>query len=53
MNKRYPHLAGKLPAPCKKRSKYAVLFLQWWAREDSNLQPSGYAPVVCHCLAES
>ena len=22
-------------------------------REDSNLQPSGYAPVVCHCLAES
>ena len=23
----------------------------WWAREDSNLQPSGYAPVVCHCPA--
>jgi hypothetical protein len=23
----------------------------WWARDDSNLQPSGYAPVVCHCLA--
>ena len=21
------------------------------AREDSNLQPSGYAPVVCHCPA--
>src|SRR6185503_4894642 len=29
-NKRYPHLAGKLPAPCKKRGKYIVLILQWW-----------------------
>jgi hypothetical protein len=23
----------------------------WWTREDSNLQPSGYAPVVCNCPA--
>jgi hypothetical protein len=47
MNKYYPHLAGKLPAPCKKWSKYTVLILQWWAREDSNLQPSGYERRNC------
>jgi hypothetical protein len=33
VNKCYPHLAGKLPAPCKKRSEIIGLFFQWCGRE--------------------
>src|SRR5271170_3703222 len=46
VNKHYPHLAGKPPAPCKKRSENRTLIFRWWAREDSNLQPSGYEPLA-------
>src|SRR5262249_54284780 len=46
MNKAYPHPVGKLPAPGKKRNENNFLILQWWAREDSNLQPSGYEPLA-------
>ena len=46
MNKHYPHLADKLPAPSEKVGNIKILFLRWWAREDSNLQPSGYEPLA-------
>jgi hypothetical protein len=46
MNKHYPHLADKLPAPSQKLVNNRSLILRWWAREDSNLQPSGYEPRV-------
>ena len=44
MNKHYPHLADKLPAPSEKVGNIKILFLRWWAREDSNLQPNDYQP---------
>jgi hypothetical protein len=50
-NKRYPHLSGKLPAPRKIPSKNKLIIFAWWAREDSNLQPSGYEPFSV-CLSE-
>ena len=37
VNKRYPHLAGELPAPCKKQSEIRDLIFEWCGREDSNL----------------
>ena len=46
MNKRYPHLVGKLPAPRELISKNKLIIFAWWAREDSNLQPSGYEPLA-------
>src|SRR6516165_6554995 len=46
MNKHYPHLADKLPAPSEKVGNIKILILRWWAREDSNLQPSGYEPLA-------
>src|SRR5262249_56798025 len=46
MNKHYPHLADKLPAPNQKLVNIRSLILRWWAREDSNLQPSGYEPLA-------
>src|SRR5215472_17857797 len=46
MNKHYPHLADKLPAPSQKLVDIRSLILRWWAREDSNLQPSGYEPLA-------
>jgi hypothetical protein len=33
---------GKLPAPSKLPSNDKMIIFAWWAREDSNLQPSGY-----------
>src|SRR6516165_6024327 len=42
MNKHYPHLADKLPAPSQKLGNIRILILRWWAREDSNLQPDRY-----------
>ena len=33
----FPHLAGKLPAPCKKQSEIRCLIFEWCGREDSNL----------------
>ena len=46
MNKHYPHLADKLPAPSEKVGNIRSLILRWWAREDSNLQPSDYHPLA-------
>ena len=46
MNKRYPHLVGKLPAPSEILSNNKLIIFGWWAREDSNLQPSGYEPLA-------
>ena len=42
MNKHYPHLADKLPAPSQKLVNIRSLILRWWAREDSNFQPNDY-----------
>ena len=30
----------------KKNNEIKVKFSKWWAREDSNLQPSGYEPLA-------
>src|SRR5215471_15607428 len=46
MNKHYPHLADKLPAPSQKLGNIKRKIFWWWAREDSNLQPSGYEPLA-------
>ena len=46
MNKRYPHRVGKLPAPDEILSPNKLIIVGWWAREDSNLQPSGYEPLA-------
>src|SRR3974390_2189725 len=46
MNKHYPHLADKLPAPSQKSGNIRSLIFWWWARQDSNLQPSGYEPLA-------
>jgi hypothetical protein len=32
MNKRYPHLKGKLPAPGEKRGNINGLIFWWWER---------------------
>ena len=42
MNKHYPHLADKLPAPSQKSGNIRSLIFWWWAREDSNFQPNDY-----------
>ena len=42
MNKHYPHLADKLPAPSQKLGNNRSLILRWWAWEDSNFQPNDY-----------
>ena len=36
MNKRYPHLVGKLPAPRELISKNKLIIFEWWAREARN-----------------
>jgi hypothetical protein len=38
MNKHYPHLADKLPAPSEKVGNIRSLILRWWAREAPHKQ---------------
>src|SRR6516164_6318933 len=53
MNKHYPHLADKLPAPSQKSGNIRSLIFWWWAWEDSNLQPNEFQCAVVwmrdHC----
>jgi hypothetical protein len=40
------HLCIRCDTQRKKINKIKVVFSKWWAREDSNLQPSGYEPLA-------
>jgi hypothetical protein len=43
----YPReLSGQIGANCRERGNLSERRNAWWAREDSNLQPSGYEPLA-------
>ena len=41
-----PHLVKRCGGKFGKSNKIKHIIFKWWAREDSNLQPSGYEPLA-------
>src|SRR5215471_3351122 len=42
----WSHLCIRCGHQSEKTNEIKVKFSKWWAREDSNLQPSGYEPLA-------
>jgi hypothetical protein len=42
----FPHLCIKCGRQERNRNDFNDVFWKWWARQDSNLQPSGYEPLA-------
>jgi hypothetical protein len=42
----WSHLCIRCDHQIEKTNEIKIKFLRWWAREDSNLQPSGYEPLA-------
>ena len=42
----FPHLCIRCGRQERNRNDFNVVFWKWWARQDSNLQPSGYEPLA-------